>query len=207
VPRGLAATAVCALLTYAGHGAAGGACPDPRLLVVAALPLAALLIALADRRRGRLAVLALVGGSQLLMHGVLQLLGDAPPASPGGGHSMPGMGSPMPSMTGMPPMDAPGTVGVSALLGAHPVVMLLAHALVSLITAGLLAGAENAVFTVLGLLAWVLARVLAPPRPSSRPAHPVPAPTEPRDARPREALGRRLHPRRGPPPAVPGGAR
>ena len=198
MPRGVIAATVCVLLTYAGHGAAGGACPDPRLLVVAALPLAGLLVALAGRRRGPLTVLGLVGGSQLLMHGMLQLLGDAPvgtlaPSGPGL-HPMPGMAS------------MPGMAGMSSVWGGHPLLMLLAHGVVTLVTAGLLSGAEDAVFTVAALLGRVLPRLIAPPRLPSRPARAVPAPTEPRDARPREALGRRLHPRRGPPPAVPAGA-
>ncbi|MDT7600316.1 MAG: hypothetical protein QOK26_2393, partial [Pseudonocardiales bacterium] len=54
VARGLSAASVCALLTYGGHRAAGGALPDLGLLVVLALLLAGFLITLADRRRGPL---------------------------------------------------------------------------------------------------------------------------------------------------------
>jgi hypothetical protein len=209
VARGLTATTVCALLTYAGHTTVGGACPEPWLLAVSVLPLTGLMVALADRRRGPLTILAVVGGSQLAVHGTLQLLGTAHP--PSAGAVMPGM-STMPDVSAMPGMPAiPGMSGMTGMphaypppvLGAHPLLMLAAHGLVTLVTAALLSGAEDAVFTALAPLARVLPRVIAPPRPPCRPTRPAPVPVEPRDARPREALGRRLHPRRGPPKPVP----
>jgi hypothetical protein len=112
VARGLSAASVCALLTYGGHRAAGGALPDLGLLIVLALLLAGFLITLADRRRGPLAILVLVGGSQLALHGLLQLLGGSHEhAATAGSPGLPGL---------------PGSLAVPALM---PVLMLAAHAL------------------------------------------------------------------------------
>lgn len=185
VARGLSAASVCALLTYGGHRAAGGALPDLGLLVVLALLLAGFLITLADRRRGPLAILVLVGGSQLALHGLLQLLGGshehtATAGSPG----LPGL---------------PGLLAAPALMS---VLMFGAHALATVITAAVLAGAEAAVFTVAHALARVLPLALSMPRTPEPPGRPGVV-TGPLDARLRGVLGRRLHLRRGPPPRCP----
>jgi hypothetical protein len=185
VARGLSAASVCALLTYGGHRAAGGALPDLGLLVVLALLLAGFLITLADRRRGPLAILVLVGGSQLALHGLLQLLGGShqhatAPGSPG----------------------SPGT-GLLAVPALMPALMLGAHALATVITAAVLAGAEAAVFTVAHALARVLPLALSMPRTPEAPGRRPGVVTGPLDARLRGVLGRRLHLRRGPPPRCP----
>jgi hypothetical protein len=182
VARGLSAASVCALLTYGGHRAAGGALPDLGLLIVLALLLAGFLITLADRRRGPLAILVLVGGSQLAMHGLLQLLGGSHEHAASAG--LPGL---------------PGSLAVPALL---PVLMFGAHALATVITAAVLAGAEAAVFTVAHALARVLPLALSMPRTPEPPGRPGVV-TGPMDARLRGVLGRRLHLRRGPPPRCP----
>lgn len=185
VARGLSAASVCALLTYGGHRAAGGALPDLGLLIVLALLLAGFLITLADRRRGPLAILVLVGGSQLAMHGLLQLLGGSHEhAASAGSPGLPGL---------------PGSLAVPALL---PVLMFGAHALATVITAAVLAGAEAAVFTVAHALARVLPLALSMPRTPEPPGRPGVV-TGPMDARLRGVLGRRLHLRRGPPPRCP----
>lgn len=224
--RGLAAAVVCALLTFAGHVTAGGAIPDVGLLLVLALPLAGFLVALADRRRGPLAILALVGGSQLALHGLLQLLGTGHAATSGhttmaghaamaghtavshhtatssdasmGGHTM---AAGRAAMDGHPtPADA-----VTALLGGHPPAMLGAHALAVLVTAAVLAGAEEAVFTVAAALARALPSVPAPPRVAEPPRH-IAAVSGPLDTRLRRVLARRVRLRRGPPPRMTGWA-
>jgi hypothetical protein len=185
VARGLSAASVCALLTYGGHRAAGGALPDLGLLIVLALLLAGFLITLADRRRGPLAILVLVGGSQLAMHGLLQLLGGSHEhAASAGSPGLPGL---------------PGSLAVPALM---PVLMFGAHALATVITAAVLAGAEAAVFTVAHALARVLPLALSMPRTPEPPGRPGVV-TGPMDARLRGVLGRRLHLRRGPPPRCP----
>ena len=143
--------------------------PDAGLLLVLALLLAGFLITLADRRRGPISILCMVGGSQLALHGLLQMLGTHPHHS----HS-----------------------------AAEPLMMTAVHAVATVVTAAVLAGAESAVFVLASVLGWALTKVLL--RPFSAPIglNPVAsaiAVTRPRDARPRGALGRRLCPRRGPP--------
>ena len=179
VARGLAAASVCALLTYCGHLAAGGVAPDLGLLAVLGLLLAGFLVTLADRRRGPLAILILVGGSQLALHGLLQLLGGSHLAHAG------------------PSGNA--VTGAAALIGTHPLLMLGAHALATVITSAMLAGAEDAVFTVAAALARAVPLVVTAP-PATRPPGPTIPVTGPLDRRLRGVLGRRLHLRRGPPP-------
>jgi hypothetical protein len=189
VTRGLSAASVCALLTYGGHRAAGGALPDLGLLIVLALLLGGFLVTLADRRRGPLAILTLVGGSQLALHGLLQLLGGSHDhAAPAGSPGSPGT----------------GLLAAPALMLGAPVLMLGAHALATVVTAAVLAGAEEAVFTVAHALARVLPLALSMPRspePTGRPG----VVAGPLDARLRGVLGRRLNLRRGPPPRCPAG--
>lgn len=182
VARGLAAATVCALLTYSGHHAAGGAMPDLGLLLVLSVLLAGFLITLADRRRGPLAILAMVGGSQLALHGLLQLLAGSHPEP-----AHPGASAPL----------------SAALAGAltGPLAMLGAHALATLLTAAVLAGAEDAVFTVAHALARALPLTCSAPRAVELPSR-LSAVTGPLDGRLRGVLGRRLHLRRGPPGPV-----
>lgn len=156
------------MLSYAGHLGAGGARPHTGLLVVLGLLLAGFLVDLADRRRGPLAILALVGGSQLAMHMLLQMLST-------GAHQ-----------------HTPAT---------HPVLMLGAHTLATMVTAGILAGAESAVFAVASALA---SRVPLPPTGMTaiEPPRRVALPDAPEDERASSMLGHRFPPRRGPPPVA-----
>lgn len=183
--RGLVASAVCLLLSFTGHVQAGGDCPDLGLLLVLGLLLTGLLVTLADRRRGPLAILGLVGGSQLALHALLQLLSPSHQAAP---------------------MHSPAGADVHSWLmagaGMHPMLMFGTHALASVVTAAILAGAEAGVFAVAAALVRVLPRPPArlPATPSASAAQALRTPVdEPTDARPRRQLGRRLCRRRGPP--------
>ncbi|WP_051343386.1 hypothetical protein [Pseudonocardia spinosispora] len=117
--RGLTAAFVCTLLSFAGHVSADGARPNLGLLVVLGLLLAGFLTSLADRRRGPVAILALVGGSQLALHELLQVLGT------GMHHST---GRPLAMFCA----HALATVITAAILtGAESAVFVVASALVS----------------------------------------------------------------------------
>jgi hypothetical protein len=164
VVRGLTAASVCTVLTFTGHVGAGGATPQVGLLVVLGLLLAGFLVALADRRRGPGAILALVGGSQLVLHALLQVLGTSHPHPTTGGPAL---------MTGV-------------------------HVLATLVTAGLLAGVEAALFTVTSALVRMLPRRLPDrPVPDEAPRRPV-RPDAPDRLTP-GMPGNRLPDRRGPP--------
>lgn len=71
VLRGLAMAGCSAALAVAAHTAASGALPPAGLTIVLTALLAGAGIALADRQRGPVAVLAVVGASQLGMHTLL----------------------------------------------------------------------------------------------------------------------------------------
>lgn len=86
VLRGLAAAGCSAALAVAAHAAAGGGLPSTGLTVVGTALLGGAGVALADRRRGPLAILAALGAGQLGMHVVLGL-GHA--HQPGAGHADP----------------------------------------------------------------------------------------------------------------------
>jgi hypothetical protein len=117
VARGATAGALCALLSVSGHLAAGGGRPDLGLLAVLGLLLTGSLIALADRRRGRLEILAVVAGSQVVLHTLLELLGSH------AGHAVADPG-------GMTLVHAVATVvAATVLAGAEDAVFRLAGAL------------------------------------------------------------------------------
>lgn len=61
-------------LAIAAHTVAGGRAPDTGLAVVLVLLLAGAGTALADRRRGAVAIIATLGGSQLALHLLLTVL-------------------------------------------------------------------------------------------------------------------------------------
>jgi hypothetical protein len=107
VLRGLVAASACTVLAYCGHNDAGGARPTGIVLALFTVPLAALMIMLADRRRGAVTIFALVGASQLVLHQLLQVLGT--PTNP---HTQLAGGMPaMASMPGMPGMAGAGMSG------------------------------------------------------------------------------------------------
>lgn len=166
--RGGLAAALCVPLSVFGHAGAGGALPDLGLLVVLVAPLTGLLIALARRHRGPLAILITLAGAQLGLHGLLQLLGTHHHVSP-----------------------------------FDPVLMTGAHALVTTLTALVLAGAESGAGSVVAALRWLLDRVrVMPPTWSASSAEgPMTAlvvRAGPPHTRLRDAAFRR-HRRRGPP--------
>lgn len=139
VLRGVTLAGCSAALTVAAHAAAGGSVPSPGLTLVLTVLLAGAGVALADRRRGFPAILAAVAASQLGMHVLLAGLGH------GHGGAAAGLG--------------PGG-GAST-----PVAMVVLHAVAAVITAVLLAGAENAVFAVAAVLRWLLGAVAVGCRP------------------------------------------
>lgn len=185
VGRGLIATFACLSLAFLGHARAGGALPTGATLAVLAVPLAALLITLADRRRGPLAIFALLGGSQLALHTSLQLLGGQPS---GNGAAM--------------------VAGDCAMAHTSVTSMVGAHVLATAVAAAILAGAERAAlvlaFAVVDALTVVLARWSRLPAPDVDRTGPRPVRSIPHTGRLRGILARRLNARRGPPLPVAG---
>lgn len=79
-PRGVALAALSALLTTIGHAAAGGGLPDVSVLIVVVPLLAGAFVALADRGRGPLATVVVLGAGQLVLHTTLAVLHPMPAA-------------------------------------------------------------------------------------------------------------------------------
>ncbi|GAA3250210.1 hypothetical protein GCM10017691_61930 [Pseudonocardia petroleophila] len=71
-----------ALLTAAGHAAAGGSLPDLALLVVLLPLLCGALVTVADRAAGIVGLLGVLAVGQLLLHHLLELLHPAHAAAP-----------------------------------------------------------------------------------------------------------------------------
>jgi hypothetical protein len=159
-----------AVLTDAAHAAAGGGLPSTGLTALVTVGVAAAGIGLAGRRRSPLAVLAVLGAAQLATHVLLSV--ETLAADQG-----------MTAMHGMP-FDGVGMIG--------------AHAIAVLLSAGLLAKADAAVFTVAAVLAMVLPTVLCAPPVPTGPARTRPFPT-PVDRATVRILLRRSIARRGPP--------
>lgn len=88
--RGIALAAFSGLLTAVGHLAGGGTLGDLGLLVVLLPLLAGVFVSLAERSRGPLAVVAVLGAGQLVLHYLMVLLHPAQDAAAGmpGGPSM-----------------------------------------------------------------------------------------------------------------------
>jgi hypothetical protein len=168
VLRGAGLAVCCAALGVAGHAAAGGAVPAIGPTVLLTVLLAGAGIALADRQRGPLGIIATVGGTQVALHVLL----DALTHDHGG---------------------APAT-------GDDPLAMVGLHAVAALVTGLALAGAERAVFGVVGALSWLLRRLV--PVCTAVPGG-EPPPSRPSTAAPGQVvvrlLLRRVHRRRGPP--------
>jgi hypothetical protein len=189
VGRGLIATFACLLLAVLGHARAGGALPTGEVLAALAVPLAALLITLADRRRGPLAIFALLGGSQLALHTSLQLLGGhRSGGSVGDGAAM--------------------AAGDCAMAHSSVTSMVGAHVLATVVAAAILAGAERAAlvlaFAVVDAVTIVLARrPRLPARDVDGAGSGLVRPI-PHTGRLRGILARRLNARRGPPLPVAG---
>lgn len=120
-------------LSVAAHTIGGGMAPDPAVTVVGTVLLAGAGCALADRRRGPLAILAVLGTAQLAVHVLLSTLG---------------------------PHDV---AGVAVAPAVDPVTMTAAHAVAALATGLLLARAESAVFGLAAALGLLLPRRWTPP--------------------------------------------
>ncbi|GGM57449.1 hypothetical protein GCM10012275_30700 [Longimycelium tulufanense] len=73
VLRGATLAFTSAILAGTGHAAAGGGLPDAELTAVLTVALAGISIALADRRRGFGVILLTLGGSQVVLHTLLQV--------------------------------------------------------------------------------------------------------------------------------------
>lgn len=77
--RGTLLAGTSAALAVAAHTIGGGMLPDPALTVLLTVGVAAAGIALADRRRGPVAILAALGGSHLGIHLMLSLVATGQP--------------------------------------------------------------------------------------------------------------------------------
>ncbi|HEY3753332.1 MAG TPA: hypothetical protein VGL80_29435 [Pseudonocardiaceae bacterium] len=159
-----------ATLAVAAHALAGGGLPATGLTVVLTLGLAAIGVAIADRRRSTGTILAVLGAAQLVTHVLLSL-------------------SPMHMAGDVVIADGAPRADSAGMLGAHVIAVL--------VSAVLLAKADAAVFLITAVLAMLLPSLLiAPPVPSApagaRP-HAVP------QDRSISVLLRRSHARRGPP--------
>jgi hypothetical protein len=159
-----------AALAVVAHTIAGGMLPDTGLTVLLTVGVAAVGIAMADRRRSPGAILAVLGAAQLASHVLLSFGDDV-----GAMHMT--TAAVLPSMNGL------------AMLGAHVIAVL--------VSAALLAGADTAVFLVVAVLAMLLPRLLtAPPVPSGPTATRRVVLAQDRCV---AVLLRRSHARRGPP--------
>lgn len=168
VCRGVTLAVTSAALAVAAHTAGGGAVPDTGLTVLLTVGVAAIGIAMADRRCSTPAILTLLGCSQAATHVLLSFES----------------------------MDMHMAMGGA---GPHPnaAVMLGAHAVAVLLTAGLLAKADAAVFLVAAVLAWLLPVLFTVPPVPEAPARPLPR-VHPRNVVVTVLL-RRSNARRGPP--------
>ena len=168
--RGAGLALCCATLGVAAHAAAGGELPAFGPTALLTVVLAGAGVALADRRRGLPAILAIVGGAQVGLHVLLDSLAHHAPAE---------------SLTVSP--------------ASGPVVMTGLHAAAALVMALLLAGAERSAFVLGAVLDWLLGAVpvrpFTPPAWAAAVAKPV-AVVSSGELR---LLLRRVHGRRGPP--------
>ncbi len=80
--RGAGLALLCALVTATGHAAGGGALPDLALLVVLLPLLGGVLAHLAHRTTGPVGLLAVLGGGQLTLHELLDVLHPSHAAGP-----------------------------------------------------------------------------------------------------------------------------
>lgn len=80
--RGAGLALLCALLTATAHAAGGGSLPDLALLVVLLPLLGGVLTHLARRTTGTAGLVAVLGGGQLALHLLLELLHPGHPGPP-----------------------------------------------------------------------------------------------------------------------------
>lgn len=224
VRAGVVASVVVALAGLA-HVLGGGVLPAGVVVVALTSLVLAVCVALAGRRLGVVAVTAVLGVGQLVLHHAFTVLGAtacvagpsatagdphaghtaaehaALATAPGAGHAGHAVGQVVDhaAHTG----QAVGTVacadphGVAApLLGASA--MLVLHVVATVLTALVVAGGDRALHW---LIAWLRPRVVVP-APLVVPAGaPLVGPVV--DASPHRAPWARAHPRRGPPAAPP----
>jgi hypothetical protein len=84
VVRGAVLAGASTLLTALGHLAGGGTLPDLGLLVVLFPLLALVVVSAAERARSALGTLVVLGGGQLVLHELLELLGHGHPETTSG---------------------------------------------------------------------------------------------------------------------------
>jgi hypothetical protein len=137
VLRGVALALTSATLAVAAHVVAGGMAPDTGLTALLTVGVAAVGVAMADRRRGTGALLLALGGAQVGMHLILSIPEHGVMASGAGNGWL---------MTG-------------------------AHAVAVLVSAGLLARADAAVFLLAAVFAMLLPRWLSAPPVPAAPTH------------------------------------
>ncbi len=145
-------------LAITAHALADGGLPDTSLTLVLTVLIGWIGAALAEKTKGPLGVLAVLGSAQVAMHLVLtELMGHMAPAH----------------------LD-----------------MYLAHAVATVLTAGLITHAESMARIAVASL-WLLLPVVW--RPAPVPVAPVRLPADPVAAPVLSVLLRRVHGRRGPP--------
>jgi hypothetical protein len=149
VIRGVSLAVTSAALAVAAHAVAGGGLPDPALTALLTVGLAALGIALADRRRGIGAVLLVLGAAQLATHVLLSIAEQ----NMAGGQMSGGQ------------MDTPLMTGT--------------HAVAVLVTAVLLATADAVMFRLAAVFSMLLPTVLVAPPVPAGPVTLTPAATPP----------------------------
>lgn len=148
--RGVLLAGTSAALAIAAHAVAGGGLPDTGLTVLLTAGVAAVGVALADRRRSTWTLLAVLGAAQLATHVLLTV-----------------------DMSGMAGMAAEG-------LEFNGTTMLIAHMVAVTVSALLLARVDDAVFLAASVFARLLPTVLVPPEPTTPPAvRPVGVPVVP----------------------------
>jgi hypothetical protein len=157
-------------LAVAAHAAAGGGLPDLGLTALLTVGLAAVGIALADRRRSLGAIVGVLGAAQLATHVLLSV------TAMGTGGAMAGM---------------------AMVTHDYTLPMLGAHAVAVLVSAWLLVRADDALFLIASVLARLLPRLLSPPAIPETPQQSRPALAG--QDRATTVLLRRCHARRGPP--------
>jgi hypothetical protein len=195
--RTVAITAVIVGLAVTAHVAGGDRAPRPLGVAGLALVTAYACAWLSRRRLSPVAVTALVGAGQWLLHHAFDLL-QAPVCTPvgaGAGHAG------HVRVTGGCLGETGGTGALATAHGAASGPVLAAHAVATLATALILAGGERALWALCALLAALLPVVPRPATPTL-PAAPRMPDTSPRPL-PRRAVLLRASRRRGPPTAAP----
>ena len=195
--RTVAITAVIVGLAATAHVAGGDRAPRPLGLAGLALGTAYVCAWLARRRLSLVAITALLGAGQWLLHHALELL-QTPVCAPAAVHA--GHAGHAPAATGCLPEGA-ATGALAAAHAAPSWAMLAVHAVATALTALILASGERALWALCTLLSAFLPAVPRPVVPAlpAAPRLPVMAPRP----RPRRVVLLRASRRRGPPATAP----